>query len=151
MKSILNVFAATSVLFAAPAAHAQLQEQEERYVGEIIIVGNKHTPDHYIRELVFFYPGQKLSYPEIRLVERNLRRQNWFRMDEEKGIGPTVQILESKGPFKDILIKVEERPDSWITLAAWDLVLARKTWNPALVGEAVDVVRSGIREWRESK
>lgn len=142
-----------AILLAITALATQdpkLQEQEPRYIGEVFIVGNTHTPDHYIRKVTFLYPGQKLVYPEIRLAERNLRRMNWFHSDEEKGIGPTVQILDSKGPFKDILIKVEERPNSWITLAAWDLVLARRTWNVALLPEAAGLIRRGVRQWREN-
>jgi len=129
----------------------QITEQEPRYVGEVFIVGNTQTPDRYIRALCVFTPGQVLRYPEVRLTERHLHKTNWFLVDEKNGIRPTVEILESKGPYKDILIKVHERPGNWARLAAWDIVLARSTLDYSHVLDAVESVQIGVRQWREKK
>jgi outer membrane protein insertion porin family len=147
----MNATAFLLALAAVSPQDAPLQEQEKHYVGEIIIVGNTHTPDRIVRAQVDLYPGQVLQYPLVRIAERNLNKLNWFHVDAKNGVRPTVQILDSKGPYKDILIKVKERPNSWVTLAAWDLVLARRTWNVTLLSEAADVMRVGVHEWRSSK
>ena len=83
-------------------------------VGEVIIIGNTITQDRVIREVVTFLPGQILRYREIRRVERKLAELGLFKVDPKTGIRPTVQVLNSPGPFKDILIKVEEMPSATI-------------------------------------
>jgi outer membrane protein insertion porin family len=85
-------------------------------VGEVIIVGNTVTRDDVIRARVNLQPGQILEYPELRRAEKNLRELGIFNVDPVKGIAPTVQVLDSPGNFKDILIKVEETKTGSLTI-----------------------------------
>jgi outer membrane protein insertion porin family len=95
-----------------------VQEQPQSYVGEVIIVGNTVTQDRVIRRMLGFYPGQVLRYPELRVAERDLARLNIFEMNPELGIRPTVQALDSPGPFKDVLVKVQETRTGSLMLGA---------------------------------
>jgi outer membrane protein insertion porin family len=100
---------ALSVLAAFSSGTLYAQEAPKKaYVGEVIIVGNTITQDRVIREQVDLWPGQVLRYPELRLAEKNLARLGIFKFDPGKGIRPTVQVIETPGHFKDILVKVEE-------------------------------------------
>jgi outer membrane protein assembly factor BamA len=72
-------------------------------VGEIIIVGNTITQDCVIREaLQDLQPGQLLRVRDLRHAKKKLTRLGLFK-------NPTVQVLDSPGPLKDILVKVEEK------------------------------------------
>jgi outer membrane protein assembly factor BamA len=72
-------------------------------VGEIVIVGNTITQDCVIREaLQDLQPGQILRVRDVRRAKRKLARLGLFK-------NPTVQVLNSPGKFKDILVKVEEK------------------------------------------
>ena len=82
----------------------------QEMVGEVIITGNKYRRDTEIRALVNIFPGQKLSYPELKEAEAALLGSGLFKVDSETGVRPTVQVLDSPGQFKDILIKVEDLP-----------------------------------------
>ena len=52
--------------------HYQIREDRPARVGQIFIVGNDRTKMNVILRQVGLYPGQILSYPEIRLAEKNL-------------------------------------------------------------------------------
>ncbi|MBI1830195.1 MAG: BamA/TamA family outer membrane protein, partial [Planctomycetes bacterium] len=84
-----------------------------------IIVGNTVTQDRVIRRMLQgIQPGQVLRYPELRIAERDLARLNIFEMNPDKGVRPTIQVLDSPGPFKDILVKVEETRTGSLMLGA---------------------------------
>lgn len=95
-----------------------VQDQAPSYVGEVIIVGNTVTKDRVIRRMLGLYPGQTLRYPEVRAAERDLAKLNIFKIDPSLGIRPTVQVLDNPGPFKDILVKVEEDRTGSLMLGA---------------------------------
>jgi outer membrane protein assembly factor BamA len=96
-----------------------VEEKERAYVGQVLIVGNSVTQDRVIRRvLAGIQPGQILRYPELRVAERDLARLNIFEMKPDQGIRPTVQVLDSPGPFKDILVKVEETRTGSLMLGA---------------------------------
>jgi outer membrane protein assembly factor BamA len=96
-----------------------VEDRPQAYVGEVIIVGNVVTQDRVIRRMLQgLQPGQLLHYPELREAERNLARLNIFEMNPDMGIRPTVQALESPGPFKDILVKVQETRTGSLMLGA---------------------------------
>ncbi len=95
-----------------------IQDQPQAYVGEVIIVGNSVTKDRVIRRVLGIYPGQVLRYPELRVGERDLARLGIFDINPELGIRPTVQALESPGPYKDVLVKVNETRTGSIMLGA---------------------------------
>jgi outer membrane protein assembly complex protein YaeT len=88
----------------------EMTERPAAKVGQIIIYGNKVTKQNVILRQIPLYPGQVLTYPDLRVAERNLARLNIFEADQEKGIRPTVEVLDPDGPnpIKDIAVHVEE-------------------------------------------
>jgi outer membrane protein assembly complex protein YaeT len=101
--------------FPAPgqvAVSFDLQEKPPAKVGDIIISGNEVTRDNVIRRQIGLYPGQTLTYPDLKVAEKNLARLNIFEVDPAKGIKPTVSVLDpdSDKEFKDILVTVQEQP-----------------------------------------
>jgi outer membrane protein insertion porin family len=99
--------------------HYQVDEKLPAKVGEVIIVGNTVTQDRVIRRMMQgIQPGQILRYPELRIAERDLARLAIFEMNPELGVRPTIQALDSPGPFKDILVKVQETRTGSLMLGA---------------------------------
>jgi outer membrane protein assembly factor BamA len=93
-----------SLVFARPAKPKPIT-----YVGEVIIVGNTLTQDRVIRQaLTDICPGQVLRPRQLRIAERKLAGMGLFKVDPAQKIRPTVQILQTPSPFKDILVRVEE-------------------------------------------
>ena len=88
----------------------EVTERQPATVGQIIIVGNKTTRQNVILRQIPLYPGQILTYPDLRVAEANLARLNIFEMDQEKGIHPTVEVMDPDGPnpVKDILVNLNE-------------------------------------------
>lgn len=89
--------------------HAQPKAKDPDHVGEVIIVGNTITQDRVIRDVLDFYPGQILDRAKLRAAEKKLEQLGLFQVDAKAKIRPTIQVLDAPGPFKDILIRVEER------------------------------------------
>lgn len=87
-----------------------IEERPPATVGQIIIVGNEVTRQNVILRQVGLYPGQILTYPDLRMAENNLARLNIFENDREKGIRPTVSVLDNDPDclVKDIVINVQE-------------------------------------------
>ena len=79
-------------------------------MGQVLIVGNTRTPDTVILKAVPLFPGQVLSYADLRAAERKLARLNRFKVDAKSGAGPTVSVLDrgTDEEYRDILIRVEE-------------------------------------------
>jgi outer membrane protein assembly factor BamA len=94
----------------AKPAQYKVEERPRYIVGQVIIVGNEITQDRVVREALDLYPGQELSYPALRLAERNLARLGIFEVNPAQGIRPTVTTID--GPpgstFKDVLVLVKE-------------------------------------------
>jgi hypothetical protein len=80
-------------------------------VGSIFVVGNEKTPQSVILDQVPIAAGQILVASDLRRAERNLARLNLFVVDPQKGIHPTVTVLDPEGDsgFRDILIQVHEK------------------------------------------
>jgi outer membrane protein insertion porin family len=126
---ILATLGGVALLLATPLASQgesakqvqaayEVVEKPPAKVGQIIIVGNERTKDHVIRKVISLEPGQPLRYPELKLAERNLERLGIFQVDKEKGICPTLTVLESDSEFKDILVQVQEAPTGSLILGA---------------------------------
>lgn len=147
----MNPLRLLMTIFIGFAAPTSALTQEKHFVGEVYIVGNTYTPDYVIRAQINLYPGQVLRYPEIRVAERNLSKLNWFLVDEQNKIRPTVAVLDNDGPFKDVMVKVHERPGNWARLAFWEVVLARNTMDYSRLLDAAKLIHMGIRESRTSK
>jgi outer membrane protein insertion porin family len=90
--------------------HYEVQERPPNTVGQIIIVGNEVTKQNVILRQIGVLPGQTLTYPDLRVSERNLARLNIFENNPETGARPTVTVLDPDGenPVKDVLVSVNE-------------------------------------------
>ena len=90
--------------------HYDVQERPPARVGQIFIVGNEVTRQNVILRQVPLFPGQTLTYPDLRLAEKNLARLNIFEMNPQTGLRPTVQVIDPEGPgeYKDVMISVNE-------------------------------------------
>jgi outer membrane protein assembly complex protein YaeT len=87
----------------------EIQERPPARVGQIFISGNEVTKQNVILRQVPLYPGQVLTYPDLRVAERNLAKLNIFEMKPDQGIRPTVTVLDDNDTeFKDLLINVHE-------------------------------------------
>jgi outer membrane protein assembly complex protein YaeT len=87
-----------------------VHERPPARVGQILIAGNEVTRQNVILRQVPLYPGQILTYPDLRVAERNLAKLNIFETNPEKGIRPTVTVLDNNDDteFKDVLVQVKE-------------------------------------------
>jgi outer membrane protein insertion porin family len=107
--------------FPEPGISRVVYEVEEKplaKVGQIIIQGNDRTKDEVIRKAIVLYPGQTFNYADVKLAERNLEKLGIFEVNKEKGIRPTVTVLESDNEFKDIQVQVQETPTGSLMLGA---------------------------------
>jgi outer membrane protein assembly complex protein YaeT len=87
----------------------EVQERPPSRVGEIIVSGNEVTRQNVILRQIPLYPGQILTYPDLRIAERNLTKLNIFEFKPELGIKPTVTVLgPDDSEYKDLLIQVQE-------------------------------------------
>jgi outer membrane protein assembly factor BamA len=81
-------------------------------VGQILIVGNDRTKMSVILDQVALYPGQLLSYPELRIAERNLAQMGIFKCSPDGAVRPTIEVTDGLGgpdsEYKDVIIHVEE-------------------------------------------
>jgi uncharacterized protein (TIGR03067 family) len=91
-----------------PPPHV-MKEPPPARVGQIFIVGNEKTPQTVILKQIPLYPGQVLDYPSLRKAEAQLAQLKLFVVDPQKGIRPTVEVIDRDGdPYKDILVTVQE-------------------------------------------
>lgn len=90
----------------------KVEERPPARVGLIYVVGNEVTRQNVIlRQLPpGLSPGQILSYPDIRIGERNLTRLNIFETNQESGVRPTIEVLDREGDleYKDLMVRVQE-------------------------------------------
>jgi hypothetical protein len=113
-------------LVLLPAYSLAGDEKSPDRVGQIIIVGNDCTPQYVILDRLGFTTGCRLEDADLRAAERRL--MPFFLVDPERGIEPTVMILDpdSGNEIKDILVNVQEKASSpfaieW--LLKWQLAL----------------------------
>jgi len=90
----------------------QIVERDPVRVGEVRIEGNDYTKDNVIRRAIPLRPGQILSYPDILAAQQALSKLGIFDEDPAAGTRPEVIVEDpdSDQPFKNILIKVKEKP-----------------------------------------
>jgi outer membrane protein assembly complex protein YaeT len=94
------------------AVHYEVQEKPPTKVGAIQVIGNDVTKENVIRRQVPLYPGQVLTYPDLKVAERQLAKLSIFEVNPQTGVRPTVSVIdpESDTEFKDILVQVQEQP-----------------------------------------
>lgn len=84
------------------------QEPTPKYVGQIRVIGNEVTRQNVVLREVPLYPGQLLTYPEIRRGEANLARLGIFEMNQE-GVRPHIEIEDVPGSdYADVNVYVQE-------------------------------------------
>jgi outer membrane protein assembly complex protein YaeT len=88
--------------------HYEIEESAPARVGQIFIIGNDRTRQNVILRQVPLYPGQILTYPDLRVAERNLQKLNIFASSPDGAVRPTVSVLESPNEYKDVVIHVQE-------------------------------------------
>jgi outer membrane protein assembly complex protein YaeT len=88
----------------------QVEERPPARVGQIFIIGNTRTRQNVILRQLPLYPGQILSYPNLKLAEASLARLGIFEVSQDGNTHPTVTVLdpESESVFKDIRVDVQE-------------------------------------------
>jgi len=101
LPSLLLIVA--GALAAAEHAPAPPDEKPPARVGQIFIVGNEVIPQRVILARLPLYPGQLLTYPDLRAAERKLGRLRLL------GIDSSVKVLDpGASEFNDILVTVQE-------------------------------------------
>lgn len=109
-------------------------------VGRVIIVGNTDTPDWVILPRVALRPGQVLDYTQVAAARDRLRRSGLF---SESSI--EVVPNEFDRGFKDMLVRVEERPGNWLRFAALNTAVGLATHEPDLLWDAADRIARRLR------
>jgi outer membrane protein assembly factor BamA len=108
MEISLLGLALVSMLLAGNAAGKAPQPK----VGYIYIVGNEVTKQDVILKQLprGLSPGQPLRRADLALAQRNLANLGIFETNSDKGVRPTVEVLDPLGEdeYKDVLIRVQE-------------------------------------------
>jgi hypothetical protein len=131
----------TAMLVALALLTAQAKKEPDR-VGRIVIEGNTATPDRVILgALLDLRPGQILRYPQLDAA-RKLLGCGLF----DRATPPTVEVIpnELDGTFKDIRIRLTERPDAWAYYAAIDTVWGVVTLDFEALAEVGKRVRNKL-------
>jgi outer membrane protein assembly complex protein YaeT len=83
----------------------EVEEFPQARVGQIVIVGNDRTRQNVILRQVQLFPGQVLTYPDVRVAENNLKRLNIFDPN-----GTNIEVLDDPADprFKDLRVNVKE-------------------------------------------
>jgi outer membrane protein insertion porin family len=82
-------------------------ERPPARVGQVFVVGNVRTQDHVILNQVPEYPGQLLTFPDLRVAKRNLERLGIFKPG-------SVEVTAQDDPnnpdseYKNIFVNLEE-------------------------------------------
>ncbi len=85
----------------------EVTERPPAKVGQVFIVGNDRTRQNVILRQVPFFPGQVLSYPDLRVATHDLERLGIFKPG-------SVDVTAEDDPnnpdseYKNIFVKVEE-------------------------------------------
>ncbi len=90
----------------------QVEEQPIARVGQVFVIGNERTRQEIILRQLGLYPGQILTYPDMRVAERNLARLGIFQITPDGAVKPTVTLLDNpsdpNSEYKDVLVTVQE-------------------------------------------
>jgi outer membrane protein assembly complex protein YaeT len=128
---------------AQVAVHYEVQERPPARVGEIKIIGDEVTKENVIRRQIPLLPGQTLTYPDLKLAEKNLARLNIFKVDPATGIRPTVSVLDPDSDciYKDLLVNVQETETGSLIFGLGVNSDAGLTGNIALNERNFDITR----------
>jgi len=123
-------------------------------VGNVQIIGNTRTEDRIVLRELGLYPGQILTWPDIRIAEQRLANLNIFEMNAETGVRPTVEVrdLDSPSEFKDIVVNVQETSTGTFMLGmavnsdaglSGQVVINERNFNIFRVPRSLDDLLSG--------
>src|SRR5262245_55397974 len=78
--------------------------------GDIRAIGNERTRESVILRQIGIYPGQILSFPDIKIAEDRLANFGLFDVNPQLGIAPRIEVrdLDRPGEVKDIFVHVQE-------------------------------------------
>jgi outer membrane protein assembly factor BamA len=97
----------------AAAPPSVVDEMPPARVGQIILIGNERTRQDVILRQVQLYPGQVLSYPDLKKAEENLARLGIFKTGVDGKVHASVKTLDNPmdpdNPYKDIMVDVREK------------------------------------------
>lgn len=122
--------------------HFDIAENEEIYVGNIIIRGNKVTQDKVIRRELSFYPMEKFNYEQVDASRGRLMRlggmQNPYFKDVRILVDPkSSRVVEGK-TVRDLVVELKES-DSFGSIR----LAAGFSSNQGLVGD-IALVRTNF-------
>jgi hypothetical protein len=122
----------------------QAQKTPDR-VGRIIIEGNTDTPDRFILRFIDARPGQILNYPQLAEAQRKLVALRHFDRTDP----PTVEVFANDfgSAYKDVIVRVKERPGNWVPFLALDVAVGVAQRDPRMVLGAVATVLQRVRNW----
>ncbi len=152
-----GLFAGLALLFSAtifsrPALGQTPANDAPQRVGQIFITGNPITRQDVIFRAVPLFPGQVLRLRDLRIAEKNLERLGLFTIDPVKGVRPRVSVLEGEGPFKDVLVDVQEAATSCVRVlpglsVTGELVVSivweERNFDPSFWPTSLDDLTSG--------
>ena len=123
--------------FLLACALAAVQKEPDR-VGRILIEGNTDTPQNIILSQLDLRPGQILQYPKLDAARKNLAKLGLF----DTANPPTVEVVgnELDNTFKDIRVRVTERPGNWAIFAVIDCVAGVVTLDVGQLRETAVIV-----------
>lgn len=113
--------------------------QEERVpdrVGRVLIEGNTDTPTRVILRCLALRPGEVLDYTQLPASRDRLKKSGLFG-------DASIEVVPNEfgGVFKDILVRVEERPWNWALFAAVNAVVGFATLDFEMLWDAADRIR----------
>jgi outer membrane protein assembly complex protein YaeT len=86
-------------------------EEGPAKVGQIMILGNERTKQEVILRQLQLYPGQPLTYPELKAAELRLARLGIFEQSPDRSVKPTVTVVSdpfNPTEFKTVRVDVQE-------------------------------------------
>jgi outer membrane protein insertion porin family len=94
------------------AVNYQVKERTISRVGQIFVTGNDKISTDSILAHVPLFPGQVLSYPDLKEAEKRLAELDLFVVDPATGVHPTITVIDPDGDgvYKDIRIMEQEKP-----------------------------------------
>lgn len=80
-------------------------------VGQIIVVGNEHTPTEFVLRQLGFDAGRTVTEDDLRRAEQRLTQTGLFEVNPQTGMRPTISIMSAANPKApvDILVHVHDR------------------------------------------
>jgi len=128
-------------------------------IGEIIILGNDRTRMNVILrqlESAGLAPGQILSYPDLRIAERNLTKLGIFQTSPDGTVRPHIEVrdnpLNPASEYKDLIVHVQETSTWRVRLmpglsfraeTVVSIVWEERNFDPSRWPRSIDDIKEG--------